>query len=173
MYLGRLKCKRATTGSREQSSLDLVWWVRFGASLRVGELANLSDTQPWNRQSHSKSKNFSLQRTPVSHKVIEKRRRDRINRCLNELGKTVPMALAKQVTFAVLGTLHCHSPWGPRTLRTQLALGNSPLSGELGASILLAGPLQKTECGPTWVSGWWDTASFLPPFAEFRETGEG
>ncbi|XP_071071128.1 hairy and enhancer of split-related protein HELT isoform X2 [Dasypus novemcinctus] len=36
------------------------------------------------------------QRTPVSHKVIEKRRRDRINRCLNELGKTVPMALAKQ-----------------------------------------------------------------------------
>lgn len=37
------------------------------------------------------------QKTPVSHKVIEKRRRDRINRCLNELGKTVPMALAKQV----------------------------------------------------------------------------
>ncbi|XP_049577160.1 hairy and enhancer of split-related protein helt [Syngnathus scovelli] len=35
-------------------------------------------------------------RTPISHKVIEKRRRDRINRCLNELGKTVPMALAKQ-----------------------------------------------------------------------------
>ncbi|XP_069795894.1 hairy and enhancer of split-related protein helt [Narcine bancroftii] len=35
---------------------------------------------------------------PVSHKVIEKRRRDRINRCLNELGKTVPMALAKQGT---------------------------------------------------------------------------
>lgn len=29
--------------------------------------------------------------------MIEKRRRDRINRCLNELGKTVPMALAKQV----------------------------------------------------------------------------
>ncbi|XP_040927263.1 hairy and enhancer of split-related protein helt isoform X1 [Betta splendens] len=39
---------------------------------------------------------FPLQRTPISHKVIEKRRRDRINRCLNELGKTVPMALAKQ-----------------------------------------------------------------------------
>ncbi|KAM7111731.1 hairy and enhancer of split-related protein HELT isoform 1-T1 [Molossus nigricans] len=35
-------------------------------------------------------------RTRVSHKVIEKRRRDRINRCLNELGKTVPLALAKQ-----------------------------------------------------------------------------
>lgn len=31
--------------------------------------------------------------------MIEKRRRDRINRCLNELGKTVPMALAKQVTY--------------------------------------------------------------------------
>lgn len=41
--------------------------------------------------------NLCSQRTPVSHKVIEKRRRDRINRCLNELGKTVPMALAKQV----------------------------------------------------------------------------
>ncbi|KQK77631.1 hairy and enhancer of split-related protein HELT isoform X1 [Amazona aestiva] len=38
----------------------------------------------------------SAWRTPVSHKVIEKRRRDRINRCLTELGKTVPMALAKQ-----------------------------------------------------------------------------
>lgn len=38
-----------------------------------------------------------FQRIPVSHKVIEKRRRDRINRCLHELGKTVPMALAKQV----------------------------------------------------------------------------
>ncbi|XP_058863467.1 hairy and enhancer of split-related protein helt-like [Acipenser ruthenus] len=35
-------------------------------------------------------------KAPVSHKVIEKRRRDRINQCLNELGKTVPMALAKQ-----------------------------------------------------------------------------
>lgn len=41
-----------------------------------------------------------LQRTPISHKVIEKRRRDRINRCLNELGKTVPMALAKQVFWS-------------------------------------------------------------------------
>lgn len=44
---------------------------------------------------------FCLQRTPVSHKVIEKRRRDRINRCLNELGKTVPMALAKQVFWTL------------------------------------------------------------------------
>ncbi|XP_074847947.1 hairy and enhancer of split-related protein HELT [Carettochelys insculpta] len=42
------------------------------------------------------SKPKERKRTPVSHKVIEKRRRDRINRCLNELGKTVPMALAKQ-----------------------------------------------------------------------------
>uniref|UniRef100_A0A8D0HDP6 Hairy and enhancer of split-related protein HELT n=1 Tax=Sphenodon punctatus TaxID=8508 RepID=A0A8D0HDP6_SPHPU len=42
------------------------------------------------------SKLKERKRTPVSHKVIEKRRRDRINRCLNELGKTVPMALAKQ-----------------------------------------------------------------------------
>ncbi|TKC51917.1 hypothetical protein EI555_021455, partial [Monodon monoceros] len=45
---------------------------------------------------HPKRTNLCSQRTPVSHKVIEKRRRDRINRCLNELGKTVPMALAKQ-----------------------------------------------------------------------------
>ncbi|XP_078799547.1 hairy and enhancer of split-related protein helt-like [Oryzias latipes] len=42
------------------------------------------------------SKMKDRKRTPISHKVIEKRRRDRINRCLNELGKTVPMALAKQ-----------------------------------------------------------------------------
>ncbi|XP_066573915.1 hairy and enhancer of split-related protein helt [Amia ocellicauda] len=42
------------------------------------------------------SKMKERKKTPVSHKVIEKRRRDRINRCLNELGKTVPMALAKQ-----------------------------------------------------------------------------
>ncbi|TSN95702.1 Hairy and enhancer of split-related protein helt [Bagarius yarrelli] len=42
---------------------------------------------------------FLNNKTPVSHKVIEKRRRDRINRCLNELGKTVPMALAKQPVF--------------------------------------------------------------------------
>uniref|UniRef100_A0A8C2DBV4 Hairy and enhancer of split-related protein HELT n=1 Tax=Cyprinus carpio TaxID=7962 RepID=A0A8C2DBV4_CYPCA len=42
------------------------------------------------------SKMKDRKKTPVSHKVIEKRRRDRINRCLNELGKTVPMALAKQ-----------------------------------------------------------------------------
>ncbi|XP_027312310.1 hairy and enhancer of split-related protein HELT isoform X1 [Anas acuta] len=42
------------------------------------------------------SKLKERRRTPVSHKVIEKRRRDRINRCLTELGRTVPMALAKQ-----------------------------------------------------------------------------
>ncbi|KAK5865840.1 hypothetical protein PBY51_020079 [Eleginops maclovinus] len=42
------------------------------------------------------SKMKDRKKTPISHKVIEKRRRDRINRCLNELGKTVPMALAKQ-----------------------------------------------------------------------------
>lgn len=51
-------------------------------------------------QSYPEFANFCSQRTRVSHKVIEKRRRDRINRCLNELGKTVPMALAKQVTSA-------------------------------------------------------------------------
>lgn len=44
--------------------------------------------------------------------MIEKRRRDRINRCLNELGKTVPMALAKQVTFEVLGTPPLTQPQG-------------------------------------------------------------
>uniref|UniRef100_A0A8C7E1T9 Hairy and enhancer of split-related protein HELT n=1 Tax=Naja naja TaxID=35670 RepID=A0A8C7E1T9_NAJNA len=42
------------------------------------------------------SKLKERKKIPISHKVIEKRRRDRINRCLNELGKTVPMALAKQ-----------------------------------------------------------------------------
>ncbi|KAM4710571.1 hairy and enhancer of split-related protein HELT [Discoglossus pictus] len=47
-------------------------------------------------QHHRMARLKERRRTPVSHKVIEKRRRDRINRCLNELGKTVPMALAKQ-----------------------------------------------------------------------------
>ncbi|XP_039186767.1 hairy and enhancer of split-related protein HELT isoform X1 [Crotalus tigris] len=42
------------------------------------------------------SKLKERKKIPISHKVIEKRRRDRINRCLNELGRTVPMALAKQ-----------------------------------------------------------------------------
>ncbi|KAB1257647.1 Hairy and enhancer of split-related protein HELT [Camelus dromedarius] len=56
-------------------------------------------------------------RTPVSHKVIEKRRRDRINRCLNELGKTVPMALAKQIHSSAqfagpLGIKPCTQPAG-------------------------------------------------------------
>ncbi|KAG8592117.1 hypothetical protein GDO81_000414 [Engystomops pustulosus] len=37
----------------------------------------------------------SAQRTPVSHKVIERGKRTN-HRCLSELGKTVPMALAKQ-----------------------------------------------------------------------------
>ncbi|NXI45781.1 HELT protein, partial [Galbula dea] len=49
-------------------------------------------------------------RTPVSHKVIEKRRRDRINRCLTELGKTVPMALAKQVGGSEGAAAEPHSP---------------------------------------------------------------
>ncbi|NXA76415.1 HELT protein, partial [Thryothorus ludovicianus] len=52
-------------------------------------------------------------RTPVSHKVIEKRRRDRINRCLTELGKTVPMALAKQVGRGKQ-PLHPFLPGAPR-----------------------------------------------------------
>ena len=54
--------------------------------------------------------------------MIEKRRRDRINRCLNELGKTVPMALAKQVTFVVLGTPPLSlSAEFPKSLQTLLA----------------------------------------------------
>lgn len=114
--------------------------MRWASLVRVGELAN----PLWHTalgslpgQSHPKRKNFCLQRTPVSHKVIEKRRRDRINRCLNELGKTVPMALAKQVTFAVLGTLHCPSPWGPQA---------SAVAAGLRELALLRGP----ELLPLW-----------------------
>ncbi|XP_007232863.3 hairy and enhancer of split-related protein helt [Astyanax mexicanus] len=69
-----------------------------------------TDTHTLSKLDHVNLKRFALvhqamtskkmmkdgKRTPVSHKVIEKRRRDRINRCLHELGKTVPMALAKQ-----------------------------------------------------------------------------
>ncbi|NXT43667.1 HELT protein, partial [Pelecanoides urinatrix] len=63
-------------------------------------------------------------RTPVSHKVIEKRRRDRINRCLTELGKTVPMALAKQVGGGGGRPLR-PSPWRGAT---------SPGSGRFGGA---------------------------------------
>lgn len=52
--------------------------------------------------------------------MIEKRRRDRINRCLNELGKTVPMALAKQVTSKAEGTESgAGDPPPPRLAGTQ------------------------------------------------------
>lgn len=91
--------------------------------------------------------------------MIEKRRRDRINRCLNELGKTVPMALAKQVTSAVL-LPHCHSLRSPKVsadaagLRELAPLRELERSSLSGSSIFLAGPLQKTESillGLLWV----------------------
>ncbi|MXQ84274.1 hypothetical protein E5288_WYG014143 [Bos mutus] len=81
--------------------VSALWWPRSqSVSAQM-----LSQIPPWHftREQpvvpHSESlltSEIEPKRTPVSHKVIEKRRRDRINRCLNELGKTVPMALAKQ-----------------------------------------------------------------------------
>jgi hypothetical protein len=38
----------------------------------------------------------------ASHKVIEKRRRDRINKCLSELSKLIPAAYVKQVRRCLL-----------------------------------------------------------------------
>uniref|UniRef100_A0A4W4DUP8 Helt bHLH transcription factor n=1 Tax=Electrophorus electricus TaxID=8005 RepID=A0A4W4DUP8_ELEEL len=76
-----------------------------------------------------------LQKTPVSHKVIEKRRRDRINRCLNELGKTVPMALAKQVRNQVL-LLSFQSP----NVFVQLLL-----TGSTRLILTTSGKLEKAE----------------------------
>ncbi|ELW47038.1 Hairy and enhancer of split-related protein HELT [Tupaia chinensis] len=80
-------------------------------------------------------------RTPVSHKVIEKRRRDRINRCLNELGKTVPMALAKQPRPA---------PWSSpyKIVLARLATGVGLRSlGRCEKPLLLqsSGKLEKAE----------------------------
>lgn len=47
-------------------------------------------------------KNYIKQKFQVSeqtsHKIIEKRRRDRINSCLSELSQTVPAAFSKQVS---------------------------------------------------------------------------
>lgn len=40
---------------------------------------------------------LSLAQESASHKVIEKRRRDRINKCLGELSKLIPAAYVKQV----------------------------------------------------------------------------
>ncbi|XP_052824443.1 transcription factor HES-4 [Octopus bimaculoides] len=45
----------------------------------------------------------------TSHKVIEKRRRDRINNCLAELSQTVPAAFAKQLITC--NTIHYKSDW--------------------------------------------------------------
>ncbi|NXJ75173.1 HELT protein, partial [Trogon melanurus] len=82
-------------------------------------------------------------RTPVSHKVIEKRRRDRINRCLTELGKTVPMALAKQVGGG--GNSPCAPlPGAERQLpplQCGVRRGNAPLLRPLQSS----GKLEKAE----------------------------
>uniref|UniRef100_A0A2K6SNG2 Helt bHLH transcription factor n=1 Tax=Saimiri boliviensis boliviensis TaxID=39432 RepID=A0A2K6SNG2_SAIBB len=77
-------------------------------------------------------------RTPVSHKVIEKRRRDRINRCLNELGKTVPMALAKQPQAALAQI---------RSRAHSLVLSRSTVPTQQGLFLLLqsSGKLEKAE----------------------------
>ncbi|NXF41583.1 HELT protein, partial [Nyctibius bracteatus] len=89
-------------------------------------------------------------RTPVSHKVIEKRRRDRINRCLTELGKTVPMALAKQVGGGGCAPLpgadrppRCGGAWGAarRSAAQPQGRGDAPLSRPLQSS----GKLEKAE----------------------------
>uniref|UniRef100_A0A2K5ZT74 Helt bHLH transcription factor n=1 Tax=Mandrillus leucophaeus TaxID=9568 RepID=A0A2K5ZT74_MANLE len=85
-------------------------------------------------------------RTPVSHKVIEKRRRDRINRCLNELGKTVPMALAKQgEPQQALAQIRCRARWlvlSRATVPAQQAPGRCE-----GPFLLLqsSGKLEKAE----------------------------
>uniref|UniRef100_H0XEA8 Helt bHLH transcription factor n=1 Tax=Otolemur garnettii TaxID=30611 RepID=H0XEA8_OTOGA len=85
-------------------------------------------------------------RTPVSHKVIEKRRRDRINRCLNELGKTVPMALAKQV---IRQSWRAQRVFLIRALRAKRALGPAPCVWDrCEKSVLLlqsSGKLEKAE----------------------------
>ncbi|XP_064595139.1 hairy and enhancer of split-related protein HELT-like [Liolophura sinensis] len=47
---------------------------------------------------HRKDKMMRTLTEHASHKVIEKRRRDRINNCLLELSQTVPLAFAKQNT---------------------------------------------------------------------------
>lgn len=123
----RQESQPARTQSSESGDTELSWSSVAGqGSLRVGELVTLVTQKlclGWLLgRSHLKCKTFCLQRTPVSHKVIEKRRRDRINRCLNELGKTVPMALAKQVTFVVLGTPPLSlSAESPKSLQTLLA----------------------------------------------------
>uniref|UniRef100_A0A2K6FUB9 Helt bHLH transcription factor n=1 Tax=Propithecus coquereli TaxID=379532 RepID=A0A2K6FUB9_PROCO len=79
-------------------------------------------------------------RTPVSHKVIEKRRRDRINRCLNELGKTVPMALANRVPGA-------GDPRLPLSVYGARGVGPSPLGRCEEPFLLLqsSGKLEKAE----------------------------
>lgn len=106
-WVGRLARKRASAGVRRQSSLDpsveghgpLTGSGSLGSAGGWEDGWHTATAAPWTTSRANLNIQICSQRTPVSHKVIEKRRRDRINRCLNELGKTVPMALAKQVTW--------------------------------------------------------------------------
>uniref|UniRef100_A0A8C9JHQ6 Helt bHLH transcription factor n=1 Tax=Panthera tigris altaica TaxID=74533 RepID=A0A8C9JHQ6_PANTA len=86
--------------------------------------------------------------TPVSHKVIEKRRRDRINRCLNELGKTVPMALAKQpqAALARIRPSACSLPGiKPCTQPARVGLRSLGRCEELFLLLQSSGKLEKAE----------------------------
>jgi hypothetical protein len=47
---------------------------------------------------HDQYSKYVIFQDQVSHKVIEKRRRDRINICLSELSQTVPTAFSKHAS---------------------------------------------------------------------------
>lgn len=48
-------------------------------------------------QNSHKILQFFIEQDPMSHRIIEKRRRDRMNNCLAELSRLIPANYLKQV----------------------------------------------------------------------------
>ncbi|ESO95705.1 hypothetical protein LOTGIDRAFT_231922 [Lottia gigantea] len=55
--------------------------------------------KPEDMEFHRSRKTSKQQRDPMSHRIIEKRRRDRMNNCLSDLSKLIPHGYIKQVNI--------------------------------------------------------------------------
>ncbi|XP_025115546.1 hairy and enhancer of split-related protein helt-like [Pomacea canaliculata] len=85
----------------------------------------------------------------TSHKVIEKRRRDRINNCLSELSQTVPAAFSKQTS------------------------GKLEKAEILEMTVEYLRAVQATEIGIRFENGEWFSADIWSDFAHHYQSGYG
>lgn len=77
----------------------------------------------------------------MSHRIIEKRRRDRMNNCLADLSRLIPADYLKKgrgriekteiIEMAIKHMKHLHSVVCSRTSNPELPLDNSHLLGKL------------------------------------------